>query len=132
MPSILPAPPLPVQIDRIWKQAHREEIVRQRFDTGTWRVSELVAAIADEPVFELPLAHLDLGGHNLDGDPGGLIAFARHMKHVLEADLSVPIILDEWGGILDGRHRVVKALVEGHSFVLAKRVPAGTRPTERP
>lgn len=125
-----PAPP--VLINRIWQQAHREEIVRQRFDTGTWRVSELSQAVADEPVFELLLAHIDLGAYNFDGDPGGLIAFAQHMKHVMDADLSVPIILDEWGGILDGRHRVVKALIENRAFVLAKRVPAGTRPTEQP
>lgn len=64
-------------------------------------------------------------------DEGGLIGFARHMKHVMEADLSYPIIIDEWGQPIDGRHRIVKALIEGHETIKAVRVPVGTHPTGR-
>ncbi len=47
----------------------------------------------------------------------------------MESDLDVPVVLDEWGGLLDGRHRIVKALYLGKTFVLARRVPPGLRPT---
>lgn len=38
---------------------------------------------------------------------------ARHMKRVLNTDLNYPIILNEEGFIMDGWHRVTKALLEG-------------------
>lgn len=39
--------------------------------------------------------------------------FVMHMRAVLDADLSYPIILDEDGDIMDGRHRLMKAMLEG-------------------
>jgi hypothetical protein len=40
-----------------------------------------------------------------------------HMRLVLEADLSFPIILSERGEVMDGRHRVVKAALEGSDVI---------------
>ena len=40
-------------------------------------------------------------------------AIVEHMKLVEEADLSYPIILSSDGGIMDGMHRVAKALLAG-------------------
>ena len=42
-----------------------------------------------------------------------MLDFVGHMRMVLEADLSYPIILDSTGDIMDGRHRVAKALLMG-------------------
>ncbi len=40
----------------------------------------------------------------------------------MEADLAYPIILDPYGRIMDGMHRVVKALTEGRKTILAYRL----------
>lgn len=44
-----------------------------------------------------------------------------HMKSVIKADLKYPIILDEDGELLDGRHRLMKALLEGKETIKAVR-----------
>jgi hypothetical protein len=45
------------------------------------------------------------------------------MRMVDEADLRYPIIVDPGGGVMDGMHRVAKALLLGHSSIAAKRLP---------
>ena len=40
-------------------------------------------------------------------------AIVEHMRLIEEADLSHPIILSSEGGVMDGMHRVAKALLEG-------------------
>lgn len=120
-----------VEISRIWEAGNRHEVVNARFGKGEWRISDLREVVKNEPVFEIPLAFIDVGNMTFEAD-GGLIGFARHMKHVMEADLSYPIIVDEWGQPIDGRHRIAKALLEGHTTIKAVRVPAGTTTTGRP
>ena len=46
---------------------------------------------------------------------------ADHMQAVLDADLSYPIILDEDGEIMDGRHRLMKAILNRESTIKAVR-----------
>lgn len=122
------APTYPVvDCPRHWDQGSREERV-DGLGKRRWKVTDLREAVKDCPVYEVPLAFLDLAAHQMKQE-GGLIDFATHMKHVMEADLSYPIIFDQWGQILDGRHRIVKALVEGHATIKAVKVPDGTQPT---
>lgn len=45
------------------------------------------------------------------------------MRLVQDADLAHPIIIDPEGRVMDGMHRVVKALLQGREFVLAYRLP---------
>ena len=40
-----------------------------------------------------------------------------HIRAVLDADLNCPIILDDEGDIMDGRHRVAKAILEGKATI---------------
>jgi hypothetical protein len=47
-----------------------------------------------------------------------------HMRLVNEADLRYAIIVDPDGRIMDGMHRVAKALLLGHSTIPAKRLPS--------
>lgn len=117
-----------VAVERLWEKGNRHETVKSRFNLGRWRVSDLRDIVKDQPAFDLPLCCIDLGGHEFSQE-GGLLGFARHMRHVNEADLSFPIILDEWGMPLDGRHRIVKALMEGRTTIKAVRVPQNTSPT---
>jgi hypothetical protein len=44
-----------------------------------------------------------------------------HMKAVNDADLEKPIILDEDGELMDGRHRMMKAMLTG-----AETIKGGT------
>ena len=62
-----------------------------------------------------------------------------HIKLINEADLSFPIILSANGDVMDGRHRVVKAALEGSDVIDAVQFendPApdyvGRRPDDLP
>jgi len=43
------------------------------------------------------------------------------MKQVRDCDLNFPIILDDEGYVLDGRHRIIKALYEEQETIKAVR-----------
>lgn len=45
-----------------------------------------------------------------------------HMQLVSAADLNYPIILSPDGRIMDGMHRIAKALLLGHSEIMAVRL----------
>lgn len=47
--------------------------------------------------------------------------FIAHIKLVNDADLSYPIILNEDGACIDGKHRLAKAILTGEKTILAKR-----------
>jgi hypothetical protein len=51
-----------------------------------------------------------------------------HMKAVQAADLNFPIILDEDGEIMDGRHRIMKAFLEGKETIKAVRFDTNPDP----
>ncbi len=51
-----------------------------------------------------------------------------HMRLVNEADLRYPIILSPDGRIMDGMHRVAKALLQGEKEILAVRFPSMPEP----
>lgn len=50
-----------------------------------------------------------------------LRSFMEHMRAVEEANLDYPILLNEDGSIIDGKHRVCKAIMEGRSTIEVKR-----------
>jgi ParB-like chromosome segregation protein Spo0J len=51
-----------------------------------------------------------------------------HMKAVQKADLSMPVILDEDGELMDGRHRLMKAILLGKKTIKAVRFDVNPRP----
>jgi hypothetical protein len=51
-----------------------------------------------------------------------------HIKAVENADLKCPIILDEDGEIMDGRHRIMKALWKGKKTIKAVRFDVNPSP----
>lgn len=54
-----------------------------------------------------------------DGETASWRALVEHLKLIDDADLSFPIILSADGTVLDGMHRVAKALRLGHSDIEA-------------
>jgi len=89
-----------------------------RIGKHEWSVPRLVQLSSDLQVFDLPIAHM-----NLYAELGTytLREFAGHVKAVINADMTKPIIIDEDGEIMDGRHRVMRAILEGIHSVKAVR-----------
>ena len=56
---------------------------------------------------------------------------AKHAKRIEEADLSFPIILNADGALMDGGHRICKAITMGHTTVFAVRFTQTPEPDER-
>lgn len=83
-----------------------------------WSVSRLIQLSADFQVMTVPLDHLNV---YYTYDKLTLREMVMHMQAVNDADLSKPIILDEDNDIMDGRHRVMKALLLGKKTIKAVR-----------
>jgi hypothetical protein len=77
-----------------------------------WDVDRLVELTSGFPRKHVPLdtiRELDEPWSG-DGEPGTWRDLVEHVKLMDEADLSFPIILAADGAVMDGRHRLAKAL----------------------
>lgn len=89
-----------------------------------WDVHRLIALAEPLPVEEVPLGaigELDEDYWSFDGIPLTCRQVAEHAQLIAEADLAFPILLSSDGRVMDGMHRVAKALIERRDGVLAKR-----------
>ena len=86
-----------------------------------WDVDDLAELSRHLPRQRVPLTKI----RELDQPCGGEGAhltwreMAEHVKLINEADLSYPIILSASGEVMDGRHRVAKAAMEGRDAIEA-------------
>ena len=96
--------------------APREQ--ESRLGRNTWCVARLFELSRDLPVMEVPLNHLNVSNFY---ERLTLREMVTHMKAVNAADLKKPIILDEDGEIMDGRHRIMKAMLTGAKTIKAVR-----------
>lgn len=99
-------------------------------DGDRYDVARLLDDAKDLPVFDVPLAGLDLAGTYAWRDCT-LHDAADHMRRVMKADLSIPILLDWNGAIADGRHRIVKALMQGKRTIKARRMTRKADPSSK-
>jgi len=83
-----------------------------------WSVARLITLTKDFDVLEIPINHLNVfySYKNLT-----LREMVTHMRAVNDADLRFPIILDEDGELMDGRHRIMKALLNNVETIKAVR-----------
>ena len=79
----------------------------------------LISLSSELEQFDIPLKHLNI--HNLYPQIETTKEFVDHIGYVINADMSCPIILDEEGYVMDGRHRIAKALLEKHETIKAVR-----------
>src|SRR5689334_3363783 len=89
-----------------------------------WNVHRLIALAEPLPVVEVPLTairELDETYWMTDGSALTCRQVAEHAQLIAEADLAFPILLSSDGRVMDGMHRVAKALIERRDGVLAKR-----------
>lgn len=93
-----------------------------------WTIAHLITHAKDLPIFDCPLAALDLSHTSYTCNMRQMVG---HMAACFDADPTCPILLDENGQILDGRHRIMRAIYEGKTTVPAKRFTTNPIPTSR-
>jgi len=95
-----------------------------------WDVDRLVQLTREFPVRAIPLAEIrELDEAMLGQDEAPTWrAFAAHVRLVQEAELSYPIIRAANGAVMDGMHRVTKALLEGRANIDAVQFTADPDP----
>ncbi|MEX1669101.1 hypothetical protein AB4876_09270 [Zhongshania guokunii] len=104
---------------------HKEQM--SQLGKHKWHVPRLIELAKDLEVMDIPLEHMNMyyKYENLT-----LREMVGHMKAVNDADLKYPIIIDEDGEIMDGRHRLMKAILEGESSIKAVRFKENPSPCE--
>ena len=90
-----------------------------------WSVARLFVLSKNLPVMLIPLDHLNIYYKYNDLT---LREMVGHMKSVIDADLKFPIILDEDGELMDGRHRIMKAMLENKKTIKAVRFEENPSP----
>lgn len=90
-----------------------------------WSILRLIGLSKDLEVMTIPLKHLNV--YEIY-EKLTLRELVGHMKSVTDADLKYPIILDEDGEIMDGRHRIMKALLSGKVSIKAVRFEENPSP----
>lgn len=92
-----------------------------------WDVDRLMVLVQDQPTEQVPLDAIreaDAEYWFSHGYSATVRAVVEHARLINEADLSYPIIVDPEGGVMDGMHRVGKALLLGQPTISAKRLPS--------
>lgn len=95
-----------------------------RYNRGNkyWYATTLLKACQEQDLepFEYPLAAYDLSVLNFK--ISNTDDFIWNMKRCMNADYQHPIILDDFGQVADGNHRVCKAILDGKRSILAYRL----------
>lgn len=85
-----------------------------------YSVTRLIEYSKNLPIFEMPLAGIHIG-EKVFAESRTARSIAEHVKRVNETCLDYPILLSPDGFIMDGWHRVIRALVEGKETINAIR-----------
>lgn len=96
-----------------------------------WMTERLWKLSADLPVIRVSIESVAEFDQNCWFDeerPPTCRAVANHLKRVIDADLSYPIILSPEGRLMDGGHRVAKAWLQGETEIDAVRFQADPEP----
>jgi hypothetical protein len=96
-----------------------------------WDIHRLVKLAKQIPVKQVPLsaiAELDECYWFEANTRATCRGVADHARLIQEADLAHPIILAADGRVMDGMHRVCKALVEGRSTIAAVQFERNPEP----
>ncbi|WP_367874601.1 hypothetical protein [Luteolibacter sp. Populi] len=97
-----------------------------------WDVRRLIALTSDLTAFDLPLNEIqeldECFWFAREGDTPTCRKIADHAKLIAGTDLSYPIIVDPAGRVMDGMHRVCKAVMENRTTVRAVRLPVLPEP----
>ena len=90
-----------------------------------WSVSRLFELARELQIIDVPLDHLNV---YYTYEELTLREMVTHMHAVNAADLDKPIILDEDGEVMDGRHRLMKAMLTGAKTIKVVRFDENPEP----
>jgi hypothetical protein len=100
-----------------------------------WDVDRLIELSRDLPVIEVPVSSIDeLDSNYWFGEgfgPPTVRSLVFHMQLVREVDPSFPIILGVDGRVMDGMHRLARALLDGSPTIRAVRLEVHPEPDFR-
>jgi hypothetical protein len=92
-----------------------------RFDA--WDVDRLVELSEDLPIQEVALSSIweidEVYWFDPETDPPTVRRVVDHLRFMQEVDMAYPIILGDDGRVMDGMHRVARALLEGRVGIQA-------------
>ncbi|HEY9236620.1 MULTISPECIES: hypothetical protein [Phenylobacterium] len=100
---------------------------------GLWWTDRLWALAADLPVQRVKLAaipELEIDCWFGERHRPTVREVAGHAKRILDADPAYPVILCAEGRLMDGGHRLAKALIAGQDEIAAVRFPVTPEPDE--
>lgn len=86
----------------------------------TYSALKLIEHSKKFKVFDLPLIGIDL--YRKPWEIKNIDDFCYHVQRVMKTDLKHPIILDYYGTVCDGWHRVCKAILLGKTTIKAIRL----------
>lgn len=89
-------------------------------DGKVWIVTNLIARAKDLEPFDLPLAAI-YSGSEVWAPVGSAYGIAHHVRRAFDVNTEYPIILCQQGFIMDGWHRVLRALIDGKATIKAVR-----------
>ena len=97
-----------------------------------WDVDRLVDNTRDFPVVSVKLKDIKEIDENFwyqgDKDVPTVRSLVEHFQLLNETELKYPIILSKMGRVMDGMHRVAKALLLGHTEIRAVQFEADPLP----
>lgn len=97
-----------------------------------WDVARLISLSMDFKIKEVPLSAIKELEENFwyggEGDVTTCRSIVEHMRLIDEADLSYPIILSSEGRVMDGMHRLCKALLKGKGKIRAVQFDETPKP----
>lgn len=100
-----------------------------------WNVSRLAEKSAGLPVEEIDLQSIGavdtVYWFNSSNDEPTVRGVIEHARLINEVDLGYPIILGADGRVMDGMHRVAKAILEGRTTIKAVRFRVDPEPDYR-
>jgi hypothetical protein len=109
------------------RQYHSRRVGDRNF---IWDVNRLLDLTREHLVVEIPLSRiseLDEGFWFGTASPT-CRAVAPHAKLIQDCDLTHPIILSSCGRVMDGMHRVCRALIEGRPTIAAVQFTTDPEP----
>ncbi len=94
-------------------------------DTHVWDVHKLIRASKHLEAVEIPVEDIaEIDENWWYQQPGSIPtprSIAQHMMMVERTDLDHPVVLSADGRLMDGMHRVVRALIENRTHIRAVR-----------
>jgi hypothetical protein len=100
-----------------------------------WDVDRLVALSRDLPVEPVPLDEIGEIDTNYwfddDRQEPTVRRVVEHVRLIDEVDPSYPVILGPDGRVMDGMHRIARALLEGRATIAAVRLETVPEPDYR-